>query len=194
VSPTVIIPFPRVHRQVELWNSVLAENLAERQGKDAVVLGWKGIPLSGSRVVGWSDAGIQISSVPRVLGARGTAPWSSVENEKCAATLPSTSGRSVSSSRYSSSAALARRHLIRKKQTIYHFILCYRRKVAMPAFPALKCMSNEYWPRVVDLGLPVMFPTRIPPPLDCSIVPHFQRSPAWNHVLARMIQPNHIHG
>jgi len=115
---------------------VLAENLAERQGKDAVVLSWKGVLLSGSR--GGVMQGIQISSVPRVLGARGTAPWSSVENEKCAATLPSTSGRSVSSSRYSSSATLTRRYPIRNKKMIYHFILCYRRKLAMPVFPALK--------------------------------------------------------
>jgi len=28
---------------VELWDGVLAENLAELQGKDAVMLGWKGI-------------------------------------------------------------------------------------------------------------------------------------------------------
>lgn len=38
VSPTIVIPFPRVYRQVELRNCVLAQYLAECQRKDAVVL------------------------------------------------------------------------------------------------------------------------------------------------------------
>ena len=117
---------------MEFWDGVLAKNLAELQGKDAIMLGWLGHPLSES--IGErrkSNAGIQMSSVPRVLGARGTAPWSSVENEKCAATLPSMSGRSVSSSRYSSFAALTRRHLIRNKQMVYHFILWLQKRAGI---------------------------------------------------------------
>ena len=50
--------------------------------------------------------GVHVSSVSGVFGDLGTAPWSSVENEKCAETLSSMSGRRVSTSRYSSSAAL----------------------------------------------------------------------------------------
>jgi hypothetical protein len=57
------------------------------------------------RRVGWGDE--HVSSVPRLLGALGTAPRRSVENEKWAATFPSGRGRTVSSSRNSSSVAAA---------------------------------------------------------------------------------------
>jgi hypothetical protein len=50
--------------------------------------------------------GVHVSSIPRLLGALGTALRRSVENEKWAATFPSGRGRRVSSSRNSSSAAL----------------------------------------------------------------------------------------
>ena len=44
VSPPVVVPFPRVDRQVEFWNGVLAQDLAECQRKDAVVLCWEKAP------------------------------------------------------------------------------------------------------------------------------------------------------
>lgn len=50
---------------------------------------------------------VQVSSVPRLLGALGTAPRRRVENEKWAATFPSGRWCSVSSSRNSSAAAAA---------------------------------------------------------------------------------------
>jgi hypothetical protein len=72
---------------------------------------------------------VHVSSVPKVLGDLGTAPWSSVENEKWAETLPSMSGRSVSSSRYSSSAAStndnAAKPRMMNKEMRCHFILCF---------------------------------------------------------------------
>jgi hypothetical protein len=72
---------------------------------------------------------VHASSVPKVLGDLGTAPWRSVENEKWAETLPSMSGRSVSSSRYSSSAAStndnAAKPRMMNKEMRCHFILCF---------------------------------------------------------------------
>ena len=72
-------------------------------------------------------AGVHVSSAPRVFGDLGAAPWSSVENEKCAKTLPSVSGRRVSSSRYSSSAALTNANAVKPrimdKEMICHFML-----------------------------------------------------------------------
>jgi len=60
--------------------------------------------------------------VPKLLGSLGTALRSNVENEKWAASLPSTRGRRVSSSRYSSAAAVTAKLLERKKRIIVHFI------------------------------------------------------------------------
>jgi len=85
---------------------------------------------------------VQVSSVPRLLGALGTAPRRRVENEKWAATFPSERGCSVSSSRNSSSSAAALTAVmapIRSEKMRERIILWLqgRRKgnMAMPAFP-----------------------------------------------------------
>ena len=154
VSPPVVIPFPRVDRQVEFWNGVLAQDLAECQRKDAVVLCWEkaptrhehehthphGQPGERSRQVRCGRWCVHVSSVPRLLGALGTAPRRRVENEKWAATLPSGRGRRVSSSRNSSSAAFATimAPIRNNKQIGDRIILCMQRRigaVALPAFP-----------------------------------------------------------
>jgi hypothetical protein len=54
-----------------------------------------------------SEICVQVSSVPKLFGALGTAPRRRVENEKWAVTFPSGRGCSVSSSRNSSSATTA---------------------------------------------------------------------------------------
>lgn len=103
--------------------------------------------------------GAHISSVPRLLGALGTAPRSNVENEKWAATLPSMRGRSVSSSRYSS-AAFTAKPLRRNKQMRDHFILRADEEIeAMPAFPA----QSGLYGRVLYPGWPYWFlvPTHV---------------------------------
>ena len=41
VSPPIVVPFPRVDRQMEFGNCVLAQDLAESQRKDAIVLRWE---------------------------------------------------------------------------------------------------------------------------------------------------------
>ncbi len=74
------------------------------------------------------------SSVPRLLGALGTALRSNVENEKWAESLPSTRGRRVSSSRYSSAAVVTAKFLERSKKTINHFMLMLERKFSQQAF------------------------------------------------------------
>ena len=86
--------------------------------------------------------GIQVSSVPRLLGALGTAPRRRVENEKWAETFPSGRGCSVSSSRNSSSAATALPAItapIRSEKMRECIILWLERRrkgnMAMPAFP-----------------------------------------------------------
>ena len=89
-----------------------------------------------------SEIRVQVSSVPRLLGALGTAPRRRVENEKWAATFPSGRGRSVSSSRSSSSAAAALTAItapIRSEEMSERIILWLQgiRKgnMAVPAFP-----------------------------------------------------------
>jgi hypothetical protein len=91
-----------------------------------------------------SEICVQVSSVPRLLGALGTAPWRRVENEKWAATFPSGRGCSVSSSRSSSSAAAALTAItapIRSENMRERIILWLQRRrrgnMAMPAFPGL---------------------------------------------------------
>ena len=38
MSPAVVVPFPRVYRQMELWDRVFAQDLAEGQREEGVVL------------------------------------------------------------------------------------------------------------------------------------------------------------
>jgi hypothetical protein len=44
MSPAVVVPIPRVYRQMELWNRVFAQDLAEGQREERVVLSWKENP------------------------------------------------------------------------------------------------------------------------------------------------------
>ena len=39
MSPAVVVPFSRVYRQMELWDRVFAQDLAEGQREERVVLG-----------------------------------------------------------------------------------------------------------------------------------------------------------
>ena len=80
-----------------------------------------------------SGSHVHASSVPKLLGSLGTASGSKVENEKWAESLPSTRGRSVSSSRYSSAAAETANPLHRKRKRIDHFICTLERKSSWPA-------------------------------------------------------------
>ena len=67
--------------------------------------------------------------MPKLLGSLGTAPGSTVENEKWAESLPSTRGRSVSFSRYSSEAAATANPPERKIKRIDHFIYAFREEI-----------------------------------------------------------------
>lgn len=79
---------------MELWNCVLTQYLAEYQGKDAIMLCWEKAPTrherentvptvsQAMRRSRQSETRAQVSSVPRLFGALGTAPRRRVENEK----------------------------------------------------------------------------------------------------------------
>ena len=87
---------------MKLWNRVFSQDLAQGQWKERVVLSWN--DNLRKEVYCIYDSHSQMSSVPKLLGFLGTAPGSTVEKEKWADIFPSTSGLSVSSSRYSSAA------------------------------------------------------------------------------------------
>lgn len=90
-------------------------------------------PLFEERKRYRSGSHVHASSVPKLLGSLGTASGSKVENEKWAESLPSTRGRNVSSSRYSSAAAATASPLYRKRKRIDHFICTLERKSSWPA-------------------------------------------------------------
>jgi hypothetical protein len=141
---------------MEFRNGVLTQYLAKCQRKNAIMLCWEKAPTRHDehkdaacpRSARPGEAPLkyeicaQVSSVPRLLGALGTAPRRRVENEKWAATFPSGRGCSVSSSRNSSSSAAALTAItapIRSEKMREGIIVWSERRrkgnMAMPAFP-----------------------------------------------------------
>jgi hypothetical protein len=44
MSPAVVVPFPRVYRQMEFWDRVFTQDLAEGKWEERVVLSWNENP------------------------------------------------------------------------------------------------------------------------------------------------------